>query len=240
LQLASFWDFVLNPWAGWQYAHNMSGAAITGAFIMTSVGAFYLLSGKWTAHARIFVKAGVIAGCLFSVLQIFPTGDRQGKMVADLQPVTLAAMEGLFQGQAGAPLVIIGQPNEREGKIDNPIAVPKMLSMLTYKRWNANVRGLDAFPKQDWPDNIPLLYYSYHIMVGLGTFFVAVMAVALLLLWRGRLFNSVDALDPDAGSAFSLHRQYRRMDDRRTRPPALAGVRVDAHRKRLLQGRLGR
>jgi cytochrome d ubiquinol oxidase subunit I len=190
LQLASFWDFVLNPWAGWQYAHNMSGAAITGAFIVTSVGAFYLLSGKWTAHARIYVKVGVIAGCVFSVLQIFPTGDGQGKMVADLQPVTLAAMEGLFQGQSGAPLVIVGQPNEQQGKIDNPIEVPKMLSMLTYKRWNANVRGLDAFPKQDWPGNIPLLYYSYHIMVGLGTFFVAVMVVALFLLWRGTLFNA--------------------------------------------------
>ena len=65
-----------------------------------------------------------------------------------------------------------------------------MLSMLTYRRWNANVRGLDAFPKQDWPGNIPLLYYSYHIMVGLGTFFVAVMVVALFLLWRGRLFHA--------------------------------------------------
>jgi len=65
-----------------------------------------------------------------------------------------------------------------------------MLSMLTYKRWNANVRGLDAFPKHDWPGNIPLLYYSYHIMVGLGTFFVAVMVIALLLLWRGRLFQA--------------------------------------------------
>ena len=190
LQLKSFWDFVLNPWAGWQYAHNMSGAAITVAFIMSSVGAFYLLSGKWTAHARIFVKAGVIAGCVFSVLQIFPTGDGQGKMVTDLQPVTLAAMEGLFQGQPGAPLVIVGQPNEQQGKIDNPLEVPKMLSMLTYRRWNADVRGLDAFPKRDWPGNIPLLYYSYHIMVGLGTFFVAVMIVALFLLWRGRLFDA--------------------------------------------------
>jgi cytochrome d ubiquinol oxidase subunit I len=190
LQLTSFWALVLNPWAGWQYAHNMSGAVITGAFIMASVGAFYLLCGKWTAHARIFVKVGVLAGCLFSVLQIFPTGDGQGKMVADQQPVTLAAMEGLFQGQESAPLVILGQPNDQQGKIDNPLEVPGMLSMLTYKRWNANVRGLDAFPRQDWPGNIPLLYYSYHIMVGLGTFFVAVMVVALLLLWRGRLFHS--------------------------------------------------
>ncbi len=65
-----------------------------------------------------------------------------------------------------------------------------MLSMLTYRRWNAQVRGLDAFPKQDWPGNIPLLYYSYHIMVGLGTVFIAVMVIAVLLLWRGKLFTS--------------------------------------------------
>ena len=190
LELASFWKFVLNPWAGWQYAHNMSGAVITGAFVMTAVGAFYLLSGKNTAHARIFVKTGVIAGFIFSILQVFPTGDRQGKMVTDLQPVTLAAMEGLFQGQSGAPLVIIGQPNDKEGKIDNPLVVPKMLSMLTYRRWNAHVRGLDAFPRQDWPGNIPLLYYSYHIMVGLGTFFIAIMTVAAFLLWRGKLYHA--------------------------------------------------
>jgi cytochrome bd ubiquinol oxidase subunit I len=190
LQLASFWNFVLNRWAFWQYAHNMSGAAITGAFAMTAVGAFYLLSGEWSEHARIFVKVGIVAGCVFSVLQIFPTGDRQGKLVADHQPVTLAAMEGLFHGQNAAPLLILGQPNEIEGKIENPIEVPGMLSMLTYQRWNANVQGLDAFPKENWPGNIPLLYYSYHIMVGLGTFFVAVMAIALLLLWRGKIFRT--------------------------------------------------
>ncbi|MGB9234408.1 MAG: cytochrome ubiquinol oxidase subunit I [Terriglobales bacterium] len=190
LQLASFWDFVLNRWALWQYAHNMSGAAITGAFAMTAVGAFYLLSGKWTEHGRIFVKAGVVVGCVFTILQVFPTGDRQGKMVADHQPVTLAAMEGLFHGQNAAPLLLLGQPNELEGKIENPIEVPGMLSMLTYQRWNANVQGLDAFPKDDWPGNIPLLYYSYHIMVGLGTFFIAVMVIALFLLWRGKIFNA--------------------------------------------------
>jgi cytochrome d ubiquinol oxidase subunit I len=190
VQLSSFWQLLLNPWAGWQYAHNMSGSAITGAFVMTAVGAFYLLSGKWTAHARIFVKVGVIAGCVFSVLQIFPTGDRQGKMVADQQPVTLAAMEGLFHGQSGAPLLILGQPNDQQGKIDNPLEVPKMLSVLSYRRWDANVRGLDSFPKEDWPGNIPLLYYSYHIMVGLGTFFIAIMVVSLFLLWRGKIFDS--------------------------------------------------
>jgi len=190
LQLSSFWQLVMNRWAWWQYAHTMSGAVITGAFIMTAVGAFYLLWGKWTEHARIFVKTGVIVGVLFSLLQLFPTGDQHGKLVANYQPVTLAAMEGLFQGREAAPLVIMGQPNEQRGRIDNPLEVPGMLSFLTYQRWNAHVKGLDAFPKQDWPDNIPLLYFSYHIMVGLGTIFIAVMVVSLLLLWRGWLYSA--------------------------------------------------
>jgi cytochrome bd ubiquinol oxidase subunit I len=190
LQLASFWNFVLNRWALWQYAHNMSGAAITGCFVMTAIGAFYLLSGKFVTHARIFIKVGVITGCIFSVLQLFPTGDGQGRMVTEHQPVTLAAMEGLFHGQGAAPLLILGQPNEVEGRIENPLEVPGMLSVLTFRRWDAHVRGLDAFPREDWPDNIPLLYYSYHIMVGLGTFFIAIMVVSILLLWAGKLYNA--------------------------------------------------
>jgi cytochrome d ubiquinol oxidase subunit I len=190
VQLASFWELVFNRWAWWQYAHNMSGAVITGAFVMAAVGAFYLLSGKWTEHGRIYVKTGVVAGCIFSVLQLFPTGDGQGKLVTAYQPVTLAAMEGLFQGQQGAPIVLIGQPDEAKATIDNPIELPKALSFLTYRRWNAHVRGLDAFPREDWPTNIPLLYYSYHIMVGLGTIFIAVMVIAILQLWRGKLFDS--------------------------------------------------
>ena len=190
VQLSSFWQLVLNPWAGWQYAHNMSGAAITGAFVMAAIGAFYLLWGKHTEHGRIFLRVGVIAGCIFSLVQLFPTGDEQGRMVAHHQPVTLAAMEALFKSGPGAPLVIIGQPNVEEHKIDNPILLPKMLSFLTYRRWEAEVLGLDAFPQNVWPDNIPLLYFSYHIMVGLGTLFIAIMVVSFFLLWRGKLFSS--------------------------------------------------
>ena len=107
---------------------------------------------------------------------LFPTGDGQGKNVAQHQPVTLAAMEGLFETTEGAPLAIIGQPDMEKRKLDNPIVVPRLLSFLTYQRWKAEVKGLDAFPEDQWPDNIPLLYYSYHIMVGLGTIFIAVMA----------------------------------------------------------------
>ncbi len=190
LELSSFWQLLLNPWAWWQYAHNMSGAVITGAFGMASVGAFYLLWGKYQEHAKLFLRVGVVAGLIFAVLQLFPTGDGQGRMVARDQPATLAAMEALFEGGPGAPLILIGQPNVPDRRIDNPVVLPKVLSFLTYRAWEAEVKGLNAFPPDAWPDNIPLLYFSYHIMVGLGTLFIAVMLVAAFLLWRRKLFDA--------------------------------------------------
>jgi cytochrome d ubiquinol oxidase subunit I len=190
VQLTSFWALVLNPWALWQYAHNMSGAAITGAFVMSAVGAFYLLTKKHVEQGKIFVRLGVVAGLIFSVLQLFPTGDASGRMVALHQPATLAGMEALWDTQPGAPLVILGQPNVETQKIDNPIVIPSMLSFLTWRSWGAEVKGLNSIPREDWPQNIPLLYYAYHVMVGLGTIFIAVTAIAALLLWRKQLYNS--------------------------------------------------
>ncbi len=188
--LESFWALVLNPWAFLQYAHNMSGSVITGSFFVSSIGAFYLLARKHEEHARAFLRLGVTVGLLAALVQLFPTGDFHGKMVAYHQPATLAAMEGVFKTQDGAPLAIIGQPDMEKGRLDNPILIPRLLSFLTYRRWKAEVKGLDAFPREDWPDNIPLLYYSYHIMVGLGTIFIAILLAAAGLLARGKLWGS--------------------------------------------------
>jgi cytochrome d ubiquinol oxidase subunit I len=133
---------------------------------------------------------GVATGLIASIVVAFPTGDRQGMMVAKHQPVTLAAMEGHFETAAGAPIALLGQPDTEKMKLDNPLIVPGVLSFMTYRRWGAEVKGLDAYPRELWPDNIPLLYYSFHIMVGLGTIFILVMAIAGFWLWRGKLFES--------------------------------------------------
>jgi cytochrome d ubiquinol oxidase subunit I len=187
--LDSFQDLIFNPWTLWQYLHNMIAAVVTGSFVMASVGAFYLLTGRFIEHARIFVRTGVAAGTVATILMLFPTGDGQGRMVADHQPVTLAAMEGLFETSAGAPLALVGQPDTDNLKLDNPIIVPKALSFLTYRRWEAEVKGLKDFPRDQWPDNIPLLYYSYHVMVGLGTLLIALVLLCAWSLWGGRLYH---------------------------------------------------
>jgi cytochrome d ubiquinol oxidase subunit I len=188
--LSSFAAIFTNPWLFWQYLHNMIGAVVTGSFVMAAVGAFYLLSRTHEDYGRTFVRVGVISGCIATVLMLFPTGDQQGKNVAFHQPATLAAMEGLFDTENGAPLVILGQPDLEKHRLDNPLAVPRMLSFLTYQRWHAQVRGLNSFPPDRLPDNIPLLYYSYHIMVGLGTILIGVMALSAFALWRNKLYGS--------------------------------------------------
>jgi cytochrome d ubiquinol oxidase subunit I len=189
-EMLSFWQLLLNPWAILQYMHNMTGAVVTGSFVMAAVGAFYLLEGKSQEYGRIFLKVGVIAGVISSILIIFPTGDLAGKYVAQNQPAAIAAMEGLFSSQVGAPIVLMGQPNEETGQIDNPIVVNDVLSFLIYGTTKAEVKGLDQFPRDQWPTALPLLFYSYHIMAGLGTWFVLLMLVSAFLLWRGRLATS--------------------------------------------------
>jgi len=168
----------------------MLAAVVTASFVMSAVGAFYILTCNHVAFGQTFVRIGIVSGAVATLLLAFPTGDQQGKMVALNQPTTLAAMEGLFDSQKGAPLALIGQPDTERERLDNAIAVPKMLSFLTYQRWNAEIKGLNDFPRERWPDNIPLLYFSYNIMVGLGTLLIAGTAISAVLLLLGRLYGN--------------------------------------------------
>lgn len=188
--VVSFSGLLMNPWAWIQYAHNMCGAVVTGAFVMAATGAFYLLDKREVEFGKLFLKVGVIAGLLSCLVQIFPTGDIHGRYVAKHQPAAMAGMEGLFHSEMGAPIVLMGQPNMEQQKIDNPLAVNKVLSFLIYGTTRAEVQGLDHFPRDQWPTTLPLLYYSYHIMAGLGTWFALLMVVAVFLLWRGSLYTT--------------------------------------------------
>ncbi len=137
MELSSFWGLLLNKWALWQYAHNMLGAVQTGCFVMAAVGAFYLLTKRDENYGRTFVRTGVLVGTIAALLQLFPTGDMQGKMIAYNQPATLAAMEGLFESRQGAPLAILGQPDVEQRVLDNPPEVPIVPSFRPYPGWRA-------------------------------------------------------------------------------------------------------
>jgi cytochrome d ubiquinol oxidase subunit I len=157
---------------------------------VTAVGALYTLRGLHPIQARLYLRAGTFTALIASVLVAFPTGDQQAKMVGTHQPVTLAAMEGRFVGGPMAGVAVIGQPNVAARRLDNPIEIPGALSFLAYGTFQSYVHGLEEYPEDTWPDNIELLYYSFHLMIMLGTMFIILMTYASVQQWRGRLNSS--------------------------------------------------
>ena len=190
LGIASVSAYLLNPWAFVQFLHNQMAALVTGSFVITAVGAFYTLRRLHPTQARLYLRAGVFTALIASVLVAFPTGDQQAKLVGNHQPVTLAAMEGRFVGGPMAGVAIIGQPNTATRRLDNPIEIPGALSFLAYGTFKSDVHGLSEYPENTWPDNIELLYYSFHLMITLGTIFIVLMSYASFQNWRGRLESS--------------------------------------------------
>ena len=183
-------EYLLNPWARVVLAHTQAAALVTGTFVVTAVGAFYTLRGTHLDQARMYLRHGTVAGLAAAILVAFPTGDMQAKMVAKHQEPVLAAMEGRFETGPMAEITIIGQPNVKERRIDNPIKVPGALSFLAYGTFHSDVRGLNDFPPDTWPTNIELLYYAFHVMAGLGTIFIVLMSLANIQRFRGRLEQS--------------------------------------------------
>ena len=211
----------------------MCAAVMTGAFVVAAVGAYWLLLGKHVEHARLACASASSpppspACCSYS---------RRATATASWSPSTsrsaLAAMEGKFESSARAELALIGQPDVAHERLDNPLVVPGALSFLAYGSFGATVRGLDDFPRRrlarqhraallQLPRDGRARHDPHRHHVG-GA------AIALARPPRARALALVD---PDAGVALPLHRDHRRLDDRRARPPAVARLRAHAHRRK--------
>ena len=188
--LTNFSSLFTNPWLLPAFLHNQMASLVTSSFVVCGIGAFYILRNSHKEFGTLILKTGVIFGLTSSFLVIFPTGDFNAKNVAKYQPASFAAMEGIFETEhEGSEIVLIGQPNMVEKKLDNKIAVPNILSFLTYSKWDKSVKGMEHFKEEELPTNVPGLYFSYHIMVGLGTIFISVMALSTFFMWRGKLLT---------------------------------------------------
>jgi cytochrome d ubiquinol oxidase subunit I len=190
ISLSSLPDVLLNPWQLWAYPHVMLGATLTGCMVLCATGAYYLLTRRHQAQAQLYLRLGLGVGLAAALGLAVPTGDGMARQVLQHQPGTFAGMEALFRTERGAPVALIGQPDVEKQRLDNPIEVPHLLSLLTYQRWDAEVKGLDQLPPEAWPSSLPLLYYGYHIMAGLGTLLIGLLGLGALALWRGRLWGS--------------------------------------------------
>ncbi len=187
-ELTDFWAAVFNPSTVPRYLHTVDGCLMTGSFFVLGVSAWYLLKGRHVAFAKASFRAALVLAFVSSVIQL-PIGHYHGAQVARTQPEKLAAMEGIFKTQTYAPSLVFGILDKESETVRAKIGIPGLLSWLAHGRFDAEVKGMDAFAKDERPP-LPYTFYTFRLMVMLGFLMIGVTALGLFLLWRKRLYEN--------------------------------------------------
>jgi cytochrome d ubiquinol oxidase subunit I len=186
-ELTDFWKVVFNPSAMDRLVHVVLGAFILGSFFVLSISAYYLLKDRYVDVARRSFTTALAVAAAASILMLI-SGDAQGRIVARYQPAKLAAMEGIFQSTGtGAPIHIFGIPDAKSRVVRYNLEIPGLLSFLAYRDSSKPVPGLDGFEPDTPPVALP--FFSFHIMVGLGIYFLVLAVYGLWCRARGTLFK---------------------------------------------------
>ncbi|GAW91197.1 cytochrome ubiquinol oxidase subunit I [Calderihabitans maritimus] len=187
-ELTNFFAAVFNPSTVPRYLHVIDGALITGSFFIMGISAYLLLKEREITFAKKSLKIALTVAVVASLLQL-PLGHFHAVQVAETQPVKLAAYEGLFDTTAGAPLSLFGIPNAEAETTYLSVNIPKMLSFLVAGDTSATIKGLKEFPREEWPP-LGITFQSYHLMVLLGIYFLAITVFGIFLLSRKKLYNN--------------------------------------------------
>ena len=175
---------MMSPAALPQVLHMTLAAYAGTGLVVAGIHALPLLRQPRNAFHRRALSVALLIGAPAALLQPL-SGDLSARFVAHWQPAKLAAMEGQFRTERGAPLRIGGWPDEAAGETRYALEIPRGLSLLAFKDPGAEVKGLEAFPRQDWPP-VAIVHVAFQVMVGLGSFMALVSAAALWLMWRRR------------------------------------------------------
>ncbi|MDB5563217.1 MAG: cytochrome ubiquinol oxidase subunit [Hyphomicrobiales bacterium] len=183
----NWWAIVFNPSFPYRLVHTVLAAFLTTAFAVGGVGAFHLLRDPNLRQARIMFSMAMWMAAIVTPIQIF-AGDQHGLNTLEYQPAKIAAMEGHYETQKGAPLILFGIPDDEAETTRFAVEIPKLGSLILAHSADAEIKGLTAFPKQDRPHAL-LPFFAFRIMVGLGLLMLAVGLWSLLERIRHRLYE---------------------------------------------------
>ena len=186
---ADWWSIVFNPSMPFRFAHTVSAAFLTTVMIVGAVGAWHVLGDARNRHARLMFSMALWMAAIVGPLQLV-LGDLQGTNTFHYQPAKLAAMEGAFETERGASMTLFGLPDADAGRTKAAITLPHVASLYLTHSWDGEVRGLKAFPRDTWPTNLPLVFWAFRTMVGLGMLIIALGMTSLVLRWRKRLYEA--------------------------------------------------
>lgn len=182
-----WWAIVFNPSFPFRLVHMVLAAYLTTAFIVGAVGAYHLLRDRSNEAARVMFSMAMWMAAIVAPIQIF-AGDMHGLNTLEHQPAKIAAMEGHFEPESGAPLLLFGWPDMEAGETKYKIGIPYLGSLILTHSLDGQVPGLNEFPREDWP-NATIVFWSFRIMVGIGMIMAGMGLISLYLRWKHRLFE---------------------------------------------------
>ncbi len=180
-------EIIFNPSFPYRLIHMVTAAYLTTAFFVGGVGAWYLLKKRHVPHARIMFGMAMIMALFVAPLQLF-FGDQHGLNTLEYQPAKVSAIEGLWETEKGAPLVLFGWPDDSSETTKYAVTVPKLASLILTHDVQGEVKGLKAWPKDERPP-VAIPFWGFRIMVGIGLLMILTGIFALILYLRGVLFD---------------------------------------------------
>ncbi|MDP4176458.1 MAG: cytochrome ubiquinol oxidase subunit I [Bacteroidota bacterium] len=187
-EITDFWAMVLNPSSIQRFSHTVSGAWLSGAFLVISVSAFYLLKKQHTEFAKSSLKIGLTVALFASLFQLF-TGHQSAAEVSTMQPAKLAAFEAHFDSLAPANMHLFGWVNEKAQTVNYGIQIPGLLSFLVHGDTKAPVRGINSFPKNDLPP-VNFVFQTYHFMVAIGMTLILISLLSFYFIWKNKIVEN--------------------------------------------------
>jgi cytochrome bd ubiquinol oxidase subunit I len=197
---ADWWQIIFNPSFPYRLVHMVLAAYLTTAFVVGAVGAFHILRDKTNESARLMFSMAMWMATIVAPIQLI-AGDAHGLNTLEYQPAKIAAVEGHFETQKGAPLILFGIPDMEAEKTLYAIEIPKIGSMVLTHEWDGEIKGLKAWPKDERP-YAPVVFWTFRVMVSIGMLMMALGVWSLVARFRdslydpGRLHKAAVAMGP--------------------------------------------
>ena len=186
---ADWFKVIFNPSFPYRLVHMVLAAYLTTALAVGAVGAFHLLRDRHLAGPRVMFSMAMWMATLVAPIQIL-AGDQHGLNTLEHQPTKIMAMEGHYESHPdGAPLILFGLPDQKAGKVRYAIEIPHLGSLILKHSLDAPLKGLDTVPRENWPP-VPVTFWAFRIMVGLGFLMATLGLASLLARWLGKLYES--------------------------------------------------
>ena len=183
-----WWAIIFNPSMPYRFFHMMLASFLTVSFLIAGVSAFRWLIGGRTLGVRVALQTGIVTAALLIPVQIF-VGDMHGLNTKEYQPAKVAAMEGVWETERGAPLLLFALPDDAARENHFEIGIPKLASFILTHDWNGEVKGLNEFVAEDGTvlhPRVAPVFWSFRVMVGTGVLMLLVSWAAVAMMVRKR------------------------------------------------------